>query len=134
MKALEALKAARATGIVILIDGDDLVLQASAPPNQSVLDALSRNKAEILALLRPGNDGSSVEDDQALEVEASGISWAEWKAAELNRLFEEQGITGERSRITAATVRHGERHVRRPTGVTRRAVHRAARPGLGDRQ
>jgi hypothetical protein len=38
-----------------------------------------------------------------------GIPWAEWKAAELNRLFREQGATGEPGRITAATVRHGER-------------------------
>ena len=36
-----------------------------------------------------------------------GIPWPEWKAAELNRLFQEQGVTGEPSRITAATVRHG---------------------------
>ncbi len=37
-----------------------------------------------------------------------GTSWAEWKAAALNRLFLEQGVTGRRGRITAATVRHGE--------------------------
>jgi len=35
-------------------------------------------------------------------------TWAEWKANELNRLFQEQGVTGEPGRITAATVRHGE--------------------------
>jgi len=35
-------------------------------------------------------------------------SWAEWKAEALNRLFQEQGRTGQRGRITAATVRHGE--------------------------
>jgi hypothetical protein len=38
-----------------------------------------------------------------------GIPWAEWKAAALNRLFQEQGATGTPGRITAATVRHGER-------------------------
>lgn len=40
---------------------------------------------------------------------ARGISWAEWKAAALNRLFEEPGATGQPGRITAETVRHGER-------------------------
>ena len=39
-----------------------------------------------------------------------GVSWAEWKAAALNRLFQEQGVTGKPGRITAATVRHGERN------------------------
>ena len=38
-----------------------------------------------------------------------GIPWAEWKAAALNRLFQEQGATEKRGRITAATVPHGER-------------------------
>jgi hypothetical protein len=33
---------------------------------------------------------------------------AEWKAAALNRLFQEQGLTRQPGRITAATVRHGE--------------------------
>jgi hypothetical protein len=37
-----------------------------------------------------------------------GISWADWKAAALNRLFQQQGVTGEPGNITAATVRHGE--------------------------
>ena len=38
-----------------------------------------------------------------------GVPWAEWKAAGLNRLFQEQGATGRPGRTTAATVRHGER-------------------------
>jgi len=36
-------------------------------------------------------------------------SWAEWKAAALNRFFQQQGVTGRPGRITAATVRHGGR-------------------------
>ena len=36
-------------------------------------------------------------------------TWAEWKAAKLNRLFKEQGVTGRPGRITAETVLHGER-------------------------
>ncbi len=38
---------------------------------------------------------------------SKGIPWAEWKAAALNRLFQEQGVTGKPGRVTAATVRHG---------------------------
>ena len=40
---------------------------------------------------------------------SKGSSWAEWQAARLNRLFLEQGVIGRPGRITAATVRHGER-------------------------
>ena len=39
---------------------------------------------------------------------ASFPTWAEFKAAMLNRLFREQGTLGQPGRITAATVRHGE--------------------------
>jgi len=36
------------------------------------------------------------------------MSWSEWKAGALNRLFLEQGATAQSSRITAETVRHGQ--------------------------
>jgi hypothetical protein len=36
------------------------------------------------------------------------LSWEEWKARELNRLFLDQGSTGQSGRITAETVRRGE--------------------------
>jgi hypothetical protein len=49
MSAAEALKAARAAGVHLGIDGDDLVLEASTQPPAAVLDALSRHKAEIVA-------------------------------------------------------------------------------------
>ena len=54
MSAAEALKAARAAGIELALDGDDLALSAASAPPAAVLDALSRHKAEIVALLRPG--------------------------------------------------------------------------------
>ena len=74
LSAAEALKAARAAGIELGIDGDDLVLEASAPPLAAVLDLLSRHKAGILALLRPGPDGWSAEDWQEFFVERAAIA------------------------------------------------------------
>src|SRR6185436_6697612 len=53
MSATEALKAARAAGVRVGIDGDDLVLEALAPPPSALLDLLSRHKAGIATLLRP---------------------------------------------------------------------------------
>ena len=52
MSAAEALKAARAAGVRVGIDGDDLVLEAMAPPPSVLLDLLSRHKAGIVTLLR----------------------------------------------------------------------------------
>ena len=62
MSAAEALKAARAAGIELALDGDDLALSAASEPPAAVLDAVSRHKAQIVALLRPGRDGWSGED------------------------------------------------------------------------
>src|SRR6266849_8560475 len=48
--------------------------------------------------------------------ESRSRSPAEWKAAQLNRLFEEQGVTGKASRITAETVRgNGKRETANET-------------------
>jgi len=73
MTAAECLRAARATGINIVLDGNDLVLEASSPPPEAILGALSCNKAGIIALLRPGADGWSVEDWQGYFDERAGI-------------------------------------------------------------
>ena len=103
MSAAEALQAARAAGVELRLDGDDLVLEASAPPLAAILDLLSGHKASIVALLRPGRDGWSAEDWQAHFDERAGIAeydgglpreWAEARAfaccvAEwMNRSFE----------------------------------------------
>ena len=42
MNAAEVLELARAAGISVMIDGDDLVLEAPIPPPLDVLDALRR--------------------------------------------------------------------------------------------
>tara|TARA_R110000868_G_scaffold43803_8_gene147002 strand:- start:19944 stop:20474 length:531 start_codon:yes stop_codon:yes gene_type:complete len=65
---------ARAAGVQILLDGEDLVLEASSPPPESVLDALSRNKVGIVTLLRLANDGWSSDDWQAFFDERAGIA------------------------------------------------------------
>jgi hypothetical protein len=64
MNAADTLKAARAAGIELALDGDDLALSAASAPPAAVLHALARHKAEIVALLRPGRDGWSAEDWQ----------------------------------------------------------------------
>jgi hypothetical protein len=86
MSIAEALKAARAAGIQLAIDGEDLVLEAPAPPPPVVIDLLCRHKAEVVALLRPTIIGCTLEDSQsACEERAATIeydggsprSWAE---------------------------------------------------------
>jgi hypothetical protein len=72
--AAQALKAARAAGVELALDGSDLVLEAASAPPGAVLDALSRHKGEIVALLRPGRDGWSAEDWQAYFDERTGIA------------------------------------------------------------
>ena len=62
MSAVAVLNAARAAGVHLEIDGDDLVLEAVSAPPAAVLDALSRHKPEVMALLRPAEDGWSAED------------------------------------------------------------------------
>jgi hypothetical protein len=72
MRAVEALKAARAVGVELALDGDDLVLKAALTPPAAVLDALSRHKAEIAVLLS-AEDGWSAEDWLHFFEERAGI-------------------------------------------------------------
>jgi hypothetical protein len=67
---------------------------------QPAIDALRRGKAEALTLLMAESQPSAA---------GAAISWYESKARMLNQLFAEQGVAGQPGRITAATVRHGER-------------------------
>ncbi len=59
MSAADALKAARAAGVELAIDGGDLALKVASAPLAAILDLLSRHKAGIVALLRPDGDGWS---------------------------------------------------------------------------
>jgi hypothetical protein len=74
MSAAEALEAARAAGIRVEIDGDDLVLEALAPPPSALLDLLSRHKAGIVTLLRLADEGWLAEDWQVFFDERAGIA------------------------------------------------------------
>ena len=74
MSAAEILREARSAGIELRVEGDDLALQAQAPPPADLLQRLACHKPEIVALLRPGRDGWSAEDWRALYDERAGIA------------------------------------------------------------
>jgi hypothetical protein len=74
MSAAQALKAARAAGIELDIDGDDLLWAAPEQPPTAVLDLLARHKTGIVRLLRSGDDEWSAEDWQAFFDERAGIA------------------------------------------------------------
>jgi hypothetical protein len=74
MSAAEALKAARAAGIRLGVDGDALTLEASAAPPRAVLDLLSHHKSGIVALLRTANNGWAAIDWLAFFDERAGIA------------------------------------------------------------
>ena len=73
MSAAEALRAAHAAGVTVMLDGEGLLLEANAEPPQAVLDVLARHKLSILALLRPSQDGWTAEDWQARFDERAGF-------------------------------------------------------------
>ena len=52
MSAYHALDAARAAGIEVQLDGNDLVLSGASAPPTDVLDKLRKYKLSIVALLR----------------------------------------------------------------------------------
>ena len=74
MNAAEAMTAARAAGIDLRPDGDDLVLEASAVPPAYIIDLLSLLKPEIMVLLQTSRDGWSAEDWQFLFDERAGVT------------------------------------------------------------
>jgi hypothetical protein len=74
LSAAAVLRQARAAGIAIVPDGEDLVLTAPAPPPASVITALGRHKSEVLALLRPGTCGWSADDWHAFFEKGAGVA------------------------------------------------------------
>jgi hypothetical protein len=90
MSAIKALKAARALGIVVQADGDDLMLAAAAAPPAAILDDLKQHKSEIVAILRPADRGPSAEDWLALFDERAGV--LEFDGGQPRELAELQAI------------------------------------------
>ena len=74
MSAAAVLRAARAAGVELAIDGNDLLLEAASEPPAVVLDELSRHKAEIVALLRGERDSWSAEDWRSFFEERAAIT------------------------------------------------------------
>jgi hypothetical protein len=83
VSAAEALRSARAAGVSVGINGDHLVLRTPSPPATAVLDALSRHKAIILAMLRPAADGQAAHDWQMFFNEG-----AVWQVEDIQALIE----------------------------------------------
>jgi hypothetical protein len=73
MSASEALSAAQLAGVAVSVEGDTLKLRAAAPPPRTVLDALARHHAGVVALLR-STDAWTAEDWQVFFRERAGIA------------------------------------------------------------
>jgi hypothetical protein len=74
VSAAQALQAARTVGVDLRLDGDDLMLEASAPPPAAILELLWHHKPGISVLLRPDRDGWTAEDWQVFLDERAGIA------------------------------------------------------------
>jgi hypothetical protein len=74
MSGAKAVIEARAAGIRLSLDENDLVLEAAAPPSPAVLELLSRHKLAIVAWLRPGPDGWSRDDWHSYFDERAGLA------------------------------------------------------------
>jgi hypothetical protein len=74
MSAVQTLAYLREHGVSIGLDGDDLLLSDAEWLPQEAIDRLRELKHEILALLRPTEDGWSGEDWRAFFDERAGIA------------------------------------------------------------
>ena len=89
MSAAETLAAAQAAGVRLGLDGTDLLIEGDCAPPPELLDALRRDKPEILALLGaavPGGQKAVTEQPTAPDLrgltleelqEAAGEDWPE---------------------------------------------------------
>ena len=74
VSAADILERARAAGISVTIDGDNLVLEAPTPPSADVLAALRNHKADIIALLTPGAGDSRASASSTTEAKGKRTS------------------------------------------------------------
>jgi hypothetical protein len=98
--AIEALRQNRDAALAALASGES---SATIPALETWPESL-RDLAEERG--RTGNSETAREE--------VWISWCEWKAGELNRIFQEHGLTGQPGRIKPETIRDDmERAARR---------------------
>ena len=74
MSAVEVLRLAQENGIRLGVAGADLILDAAREPTLAVLEAIRRNKAEIVALLGAHHGGWTAEDWKAFYDERACIA------------------------------------------------------------
>lgn len=74
MSAAEALGVAQAAGVTVVVEGDNLVLEAAAPPPDPVISLLTRHKSDIVRMLR---------------------RYGDWPAGEWRAWFEERAAIAE---------------------------------------
>jgi hypothetical protein len=84
----------------------DSPLTEPSKPTKPGFDGFVGSLSVIPAKI-PGRKSGVAEVDSATPRERV-MSWSEWKATALNRLFLEQGATRQSGRITAETVRDGQ--------------------------
>lgn len=74
MSAADAFAAARTAGPDLHVDGQDLVLNAAAPPPPTVLDLLAKHKAGVIAILRAQAEGWPADEWRAFFDERAAIA------------------------------------------------------------
>jgi hypothetical protein len=90
MSAINALNVARALGMIVRAESDDLMLEAAAAPPAALVDDLKRHKSEIVTILRSADRGPSVEDWLVLFDERAGA--LEFDGGQPRELAELQAI------------------------------------------
>jgi hypothetical protein len=71
MNAAEVLDAARGAGLLLAVDGADLVLESSDPPPPAMLELLRAHKAGIITAITAAGPVSQ-------EANAAGVDWCGW--------------------------------------------------------
>lgn len=82
MSAQETLAAAQAAGVNVVIDGGSLLVEAIDAPSSDLLEALLRDKSEILALLRARKHNCHLPPEPSIELlNLHGLTFAELEEA-----------------------------------------------------
>ena len=74
MSAAAVLKAALDAGVLINVDGEDLVLEAAIPPPAALVNLLTANKRGIMAMLLNRSEIWSAEDWRLFFEERAGVA------------------------------------------------------------